>query len=50
MEGMLFGVLAEGMLFEELAEVVGGWLCRNDMTGNRLELGLDCFGKFVVEQ
>jgi hypothetical protein len=50
MLGMLFGALAEGMLFRELAEVVGGWLCYSDMTGNRSELELDYFGRFVVKK
>jgi hypothetical protein len=35
------------MLFGEPSEVVGGWLWRNDMTGNRPELGLGCFGSLV---
>jgi hypothetical protein len=47
---MLFVVLQEGMLFGELAEVVGGWLWRNDMIGNKLELGLGCFGRLAVEK
>jgi hypothetical protein len=38
------------MLFGELAEVVGGWLWRNDMIGNKLELGLGCFGRLAVEK
>jgi hypothetical protein len=46
---MLFVELAEGTLFGELAKVVGDWLWCNDMTGRRLELGLGCSNKFVVE-
>jgi hypothetical protein len=46
---MLFVELAEGTLFGELAKVTHDWLWRNDMTGSRLELGLGCLNKFVVE-
>jgi hypothetical protein len=34
--------LSEDMLFVELVKIVGGWLGRSGMIGNRLELGLDC--------
>jgi hypothetical protein len=29
---------------------VGGWLCRNSMTGNRLEVGLGYSGMLAVEK
>jgi hypothetical protein len=48
--GMLYGELVEGMLFRELAQVEGGWLGHNDMIGNRLEHGLGCFGRLVLEK
>jgi hypothetical protein len=47
---MLFGELAEGMLFGELAKVTSDWFWCNGMTGNRSELGLGCLNKFVVER
>jgi hypothetical protein len=48
--GMLFVTLQESMLFGELAEAEDDWLWRNDMTDNRPELGLGCFGRLVVER
>jgi hypothetical protein len=38
------------MLFVELVKVGGGWLWCSDMTGNRPELRLGCFGKLAVER
>jgi hypothetical protein len=38
------------MLFVELAKVEDGWLWRSDRTGNKPELELGCFGKFVGER
>jgi hypothetical protein len=46
---MLFGELGEGTLSMELVKVAGGWLWRNDMTCSRLEFGLGCLDKLVVE-
>jgi hypothetical protein len=43
-------VLVEGMLFLELLGVVDGWLRRSDRIGNKLELGLSCLGKFVMDR
>jgi hypothetical protein len=40
--------LPEDILFVKLMKVVDGWLWRSDITGNRLGLGLGCFGKLVV--
>jgi hypothetical protein len=42
--------LSEGMLFVELMKVGGGRLRCRDMTGNRPELRLGCFGKLAVER
>jgi hypothetical protein len=43
-------VLPNDMLFVELAEADDDWLSRNDMTGNKSELGLGYFGRLVVEK
>jgi hypothetical protein len=42
-------ILAEGMLFLELAKVKDGWLWYSGMIGNKSERGIDYFGKVVVE-
>jgi hypothetical protein len=47
---MLFGELAKGMLFGELAKVASDWLLRNDLTGNMPEPRLGYLGKFVVDK
>jgi hypothetical protein len=47
---MLSVELAEGMLSVELVEVEDGWLWYNGMIDNTLEVGIGCFGEFVVER
>jgi hypothetical protein len=42
-------VLAEGMLFMELAKAKDGWLWHSGMIDNKPKLRLGSFGKFVVE-
>jgi hypothetical protein len=42
-------VLADGMLFLELAKLEDGWLWYSGMIGNKSERGLGYFGKVVVE-
>jgi hypothetical protein len=41
-------VLAEGILFMELAKVEGDWLWRSGRTGTKPELGFDYFGKLAM--
>jgi hypothetical protein len=47
---MSFVVLAESMLFVELAKAEDDWLWRSSRTSNKLEHELCCFGKPVVER
>jgi hypothetical protein len=46
---MLSVELGQGILFVELAKIVGGWLWRNDMIGNRSELEFGCLDRLVAE-
>jgi hypothetical protein len=41
-------VLLKGMLFGEMMKAGGAWLWRSDMTGNKSEVGLGCFGRLAV--
>jgi hypothetical protein len=43
-------VLAEDMLFVELAKVEHDWLWHNGRIGSMPEVGFDCFGKLTVEE
>jgi hypothetical protein len=43
-------VLAEGMLFMELAKVKGDWLWHNDRIGSMPGVKFGCFAKLVVER
>jgi hypothetical protein len=38
------------MLSVELTKVRNGWMWRSGMIGSTLEVGLGCFGLFVVEK
>jgi hypothetical protein len=42
--------LLEDMLSMELAGVGDGWLWHSDMIDSMSEVGLGCFGVFVVEK
>jgi hypothetical protein len=47
---MLSVELTEGMLSVELVGVEDVWLWRSDMIDSILEVGLGCFGVFIVEK
>jgi hypothetical protein len=47
---MLSVELTEGMLSVELVGVEDVWLWRSDMIDSILEVGLGCFGAFIVEK
>jgi hypothetical protein len=47
---MWFVALPKGMLFVELVKAQDGWLWCSGMTGNKLEVGLGCFGRLATKR
>jgi hypothetical protein len=48
--GYMICGIARGMLFVKLTNVEDDWLWRSDMTDNKLELGLGCFGRLAAKK